>query len=362
MKILGLPKYDDRAASTRQRFLQYRSHLEAAGLVLEAHPLLDNLYLDRMYSGERANPLSVIAAYLDRYVTMGQSTDARLIWLHYEALPYLPWTLEKRIFTSGLPVVFDIDDAVFHRYDEHPSKFIRWLLGSKIDRVMKHSRMVFAGNPYLADRAIRAGAPSVQVVPTILDTSLYGTVEPSRGGQIKDAVVGWIGAPSTWTEYLLPIMPLLGMVVAECGARVMAVGAGRSASGYPYLDNRPWSEATEVSCIQEMDIGIMPLINTPWARGKCGYKLIQYMACGIPVVASPVGVNAEIVEHGVNGFLATTEAEWVEALRTLLHDPALRVRMGQEGRRKIEKLYSLQVWGPRVVQMLRDVGNKVRGG
>lgn len=106
----------------------------------------------------------------------------------------------------------------------------------------------------------------------------------------------------------------------------------------------------------------MPLTDTPWARGKCGYKLIQYMACGLPVIASPVGVNTEIVEHGVNGFLASTEAEWIEALRTLLSDAALRARMGEAGRRKVERDYSLQVWGPRVAQILRDAANQGRQG
>lgn len=99
----------------------------------------------------------------------------------------------------------------------------------------------------------------------------------------------------------------------------------------------------------------MPLPDTSWARGKCGYKLIQYMACGLPVVASPVGVNREIVEHGVNGFLAKSDEEWRAAIETLLSDAELRHRMGASGRRKVEEEYSLQVWGPRVVQMLQDI-------
>jgi len=107
-----------------------------------------------------------------------------------------------------------------------------------------------------------------------------------------------------------------------------------------------------------MDIGVMPMPDTPWTRGKCGYKLIQYMACGLPVVAAPVGVNAEIVEHGVNGFLASTDQEWREALSTLLANPELRRRMGAAGRKKVEEHYSLQVWGPRVAELLRSVIEK----
>ncbi len=157
---------------------------------------------------------------------------------------------------------------------------------------------------------------------------------------------------------MAPMMPILASVSEAEGARIAAVGAGKAAPPHPLLDIQLWSEDTEVARRQDMDIGIMPLTDTPWARGKCGYKLIQYMACGLPVIASPVGVNAEIVEHGVNGFLATTEAEWREALVTLLRDPELRRKMGAEGRRKVEAQYSLQVWGPRVAMMLKEVAER----
>jgi glycosyltransferase involved in cell wall biosynthesis len=126
------------------------------------------------------------------------------------------------------------------------------------------------------------------------------------------------------------------------------------------LEILPWTEDSEVSLIQSMDIGLMPLPETPWTRGKCAYKLIQYMACGLPVVASPVGVNCEVVEHGVNGFLAATNEEWRSAVETLMSDADLRRRMGNAGRKKVEESYSLQVWGPRVAQMLRRVADEGR--
>jgi len=137
-----------------------------------------------------------------------------------------------------------------------------------------------------------------------------------------------------------------------------AVGAAMQPETVGSLEILPWTEDTEVSLIQNMDIGVMPLPETPWTRGKCGYKLIQYMACGLPVVASPVGVNCEIVEHGVNGFLAETNEEWRSAVETLLSDADLRRRMGAAGRKKVEDSYSLQVWGPRVAQMLRQVADE----
>jgi glycosyltransferase involved in cell wall biosynthesis len=159
---------------------------------------------------------------------------------------------------------------------------------------------------------------------------------------------------------MAPLMPLMADLAAATGARFVAVGASKEARPSAWCDVLPWSEETEVARIQDMDIGLMPIADTPWAQGKCGYKLIQYMACGLPVVASPVGVNAGIVEHGVNGFLATTTAQWREALLTLAADPDLRRRMGAAGRRKVEACYSLQVWGPRVAAMLAEVARKGR--
>jgi glycosyltransferase involved in cell wall biosynthesis len=211
---------------------------------------------------------------------------------------------------------------------------------------------VTAGNAYLADRAHRAGAGRVEIVPTVVDLEAYNLAPRSEGAI---PVVGWIGTPQTWAELARPIHAVLQPVLKAQRATFRAVGAALTPQESDLLDIRPWSEATEVSAIQAMDIGVMPLPDTPWARGKCGYKLIQYMACGLPVVASPVGVNAEIVEHGVNGFLARTEADWREAIETLLKDPDLRARMGAAGRRKVEERYSLQVWGPRVAQLLGSV-------
>lgn len=229
------------------------------------------------------------------------------------------------------------------------------ILGNKLQTTVGSAALALCGNAYLAEYASRF-CPQTKIVPTVVDLDVYRIGHQHKPR--KDVLIGWIGTPSTWTEYMSPMMPLLADVAEQGGARIVAVGAGEAAAGHPMLDNLTWSEDTEVAHIQRMDIGVMPLTDTPWARGKCGYKLIQYMACGLPVVASPVGVNAEIVEHGVNGFLASSEAEWRKALATLLGDPALRKRMGLAGRRKVEEQYSLQVWGPRVAAMLRDVADR----
>jgi glycosyltransferase involved in cell wall biosynthesis len=337
--------------------IQYGDALRLEGIEYSLAPFFDLTYLERLYSG-RSTLQPTFGAYARRVSQLRQAVQADLLWLEKEAFPWLPWVIERALIPTGIPLVVDYDDAVFHRYDMHRSSAVRRFLGGKLDRLMSSAALITAGNYYLADRARAAGARRIEIVPTVVDLSAY-TRRPEPMSTHPPSI-GWIGTPSTWTEYMAPMISLLTQVAEAYSARIAVVGAGPAATEHPLLDNLPWTEDSEVARIHSMDIGIMPLTDTPWSRGKCGYKLIQYMACGLPVIASPVGVNAEIVEHGVNGFLASTEAEWTEALRTLISDSALRARMGEEGRRKVERDYSLQVWGPRVAQMLRDVANQGR--
>ena len=352
MNILLLSRYTRMGASSRLRTMQYLPALAREGLNVQVFPFFDDSYLQALYSGKQRRG-STTGYMVQRIKQLWKLSPPDLIWLEYEALPWIPWSIERAILPRRVPIVSDYDDAVFHRYDLHRSRLVRYSLGNKLDKLMASATLVTAGNRYLADRATAVGAPRVEIVPTVVDLTAY-TQRPQRPSE-EAPVIGWIGTPSTWTEYMAPIMPVLEQVAEAAGARIAAVGAGRAAAAHPLIENLPWTEDSEVARIHAMDIGIMPLTDTPWARGKCGYKLIQYMACGLPVVASPVGVNNEIVEHGVNGFLAESDDEWRAAIRTLLGDPDLRCRMGAAGRRKVEEQYSLQVWGPRVAQMLRSV-------
>lgn len=354
MSVTVLTRYSRLGASSRLRSFQYSDFLKTLEINFCISSFFDDEYI-KQYNEKKSRSISVAIGYFKRLRQLYQSGHTDALWIEKEALPWLPWSLERALLPQA-PIVSDYDDAVFHRYDLHRSPIVRRLLGRKIDGVMAASALVMAGNAYLAQRAREAGARRVEIVPTVVDIESYG-LKP-HGDPAASSAIGWIGSPSTWTEYMRPMMPLLADIARRHGARIRAVGAGKAAAADPMLDNLPWSEDTEVASIHAMDIGVMPLTDTPWSRGKCGYKLIQYMACGLPVVASPVGVNAEIVEHGVNGFLATTEAEWRDALDTLLTDEDLRWRMGEAGRRKIEEHYSLQVWGPRVARLIADVAGR----
>jgi glycosyltransferase involved in cell wall biosynthesis len=266
------------------------------------------------------------------------------------------------VLSRRIPLVADYDDATFHTYDRHPGRILSSLMGGKIDAVMRRSSLVVAGNGYIAERARRAGAARVEILPSVIDLDRYPPAPDPRNGL---PTVGWIGSPTT-ARHLKTVESALREVVAGGKARVAIVGApGNPLESVPALF-RPWSEETEVAEIRSFDVGIMPLPDEPWERGKCGYKLIQYMGCCLPVVASPVGVNREIVADGVNGFLASGHDEWMATLSRLANDATLRREMGSKGRGVVASRFSLQVTAPRLLELLHiaagRTGRALRAG
>ena len=358
MKLVFFTKYTRAGASSRYRSFQYLPALEAAGLRFIISPLLDDAYLVRRYTRDARihaydDVLSALSAFGRRLWAGLTVPSAALVVIEYELLPWLPAVFERWLAWRGCRMVVDYDDAIFHQYDAHPNPWVRRLLGRKIATVMRLANTVVAGNAYLADYARQAGARRVIVIPTVIDLFRYPVVGLPQRTELF--TIGWIGSPST-ARYLRAVAPALANVCADARACVRLIGAGAADLPGVSVDAIPWREETEVDEIRRCDVGIMPLPDEPWARCKCGFKLIQYMACGLPVVASPVGVNQQIVEHGVNGFLVQTHQEWLTALDTLRNDPALRARMGAAGRRKVETTYCLQVTASQYVRVLRQAG------
>jgi glycosyltransferase involved in cell wall biosynthesis len=217
---------------------------------------------------------------------------------------------------------------------------------------MAKAALVVAGNDYLAQRARLAGAPWVEVVPTVIDLNRYPLpLAIDCNGSADPFCVVWIGSPST-AQYLKLIEKALQAFAKKWPLLLRVIGADFKIAGVQ-TECVQWTEATEVESIAAGHVGVMPLQDSPWERGKCGYKLIQYMACGLPVVASPVGVNNQIVEHGVNGFLARSDAEWEIALEQLFAHVQLRQRMGKAGRAKVEAQYCIQKTGPKMAELLK---------
>jgi glycosyltransferase involved in cell wall biosynthesis len=348
-KILVLTKYGSLGGSSRYRFYQYLPYLKSQDFDITVAPMLDNDYVANINSGKR-NVGNIISKYFQRLTRLFTDRDYDLLWIEKELLPFLPAWLEK-LATRNIPYVVDYDDAQFHRYDLYPSKLIRMLFAKKIDKIMADAKLTIAGNEYIAQRARQAGAKWIEIIPTVIDLDRYSL--KSIDGQSEFFNVGWIGSPPN-SNCLKPLQPVFENLHAKYRCKVTVVGAGHLDLGDIDLVIKDWYEDSEVEDIKSFDAGIMPLRDTPWDRGKCGIKLIQYMACGLPVVGTPIGVNQDIIQHGVNGFQATTLDEWTDYLSKLANDPQLCHEMGVKGRAMVESNYCLQVTAPKMALLLRS--------
>jgi glycosyltransferase involved in cell wall biosynthesis len=342
MKILFLSKYSRLGASSRLRCLQYLPSLEKSGVEVVVQSLFDDDYLKHLYSSGRRPVLRSLYCYLKRFFTIFTVRQYDVIWIEKELFPFFPATVERLLRIFGPPYVVDYDDAIFHNYDLSSHLLIRKTLGKKIDVVMRNALCVIAGNDYLASRAKAAGAKDVVVVPTVVDKDRYLA---KRDSTCESLVIGWIGSPST-QKYVVDIRQALFSVCEQFGACIKLMGATpQIVEELPELpvEVLPWSEDGEVDFIRQLDIGIMPLVDGPWEKGKCGYKLVQYMASGVPVVASPVGVNVEIVDGNRCGLLADSLEQWESALRKLLGNADQRLDYGRAGRAAVENKYTVHV-------------------
>jgi glycosyltransferase involved in cell wall biosynthesis len=251
--------------------------------------------------------------------------------------------------------VFDFDDAIWLPNASSANSRLAWLKNArKTSRIIEASDLVFAGNDYLADYA-RQFNSAVEVVPTTIDTQQY-VPRPERERDYG-LTIGWSGSMTTM-EHFKPFVPVLKRLKDRLGDRVRFELIGDPTYREPELGivGREWSAATEVEDLARFDIGVMPLPDDEWSRGKCGLKGLQYMALEIPTVMSPVGVNSKIITDGENGLLASSEDEWVDKLTQLVESAELRRDLGREARKTVEERYSVRSQRDRYVSFLQGLG------
>ena len=246
-------------------------------------------------------------------------------------------------------MIFDFDDAVLYRdsYDRRGPHHRR--RSDRFERTVRVADAVIAGNDFLAGCALKAGADSdrVRVIPTCIDAGRAGPAAEPRRGPGLDLV--WIGSASTMAGLAQqrPLWERIGREIPGVRLRMVCDQFLRF-DALPVVDV-PWSESTEAADVASADVGISWIPDDLWSRGKCGLKVLQYQAACLPVVANPVGVHPEMIKSGVDGFLASTPDEWVEAIRKLTSDPDLRRRMGRMARASMEANYSVESWAPAFV-------------
>lgn len=340
MKILFVVPYPvGHSPSQRFRFEQYFNILENAGHQYNAQPFYDKAGWDALYTKGNAfaKVIALIKGFARRIALLFSLGKYDLVFIHREAAPLGPplfeWFIAK---AAGKKLVYDFDDAIWttDKKENAIEKLIRWR--SKVRTTIRWSYKVSCGNEYLANYA-RQFNSNVVINPTTIDTSYHK--KNNKGN--NDVVIGWTGSHST-LKYLDELVPAIAKLEKKHpGIRFRVIANHNPAYALQCFEFVKWSEQTEIADLSVIDIGIMPLPNDEWSKGKCGFKLLQYMALEIPSVASPVGVNTGIIKDGENGFICSNENEWIEKIGLLINDPSLRQRLGKAGRKSVEENYSV---------------------
>jgi glycosyltransferase involved in cell wall biosynthesis len=302
----------------------------------EVFPLFTDDYIYNLYGGKKKSLLQICKCYLKRiWQILTEIKKNDILFIEYELLPYLPAVFEKHLNLLGIKYIVDYDDAIFHNYD---NKFVKLFLRNKIRKVIAYSQQVITGSPYLTKFAQKYGLNVIEI-PTSIDTEKYDLKYNDKKDE-TNFTVGWIGTPSTSGNLLLIKNALLFFIEKHPEVNVKFIGMSEAIAeslGFPSI---AWDAQTEIDVISSFDVGIMPLENNSFNRGKCGFKLIQYMACAKPTISTPLEANIKINRNKKN-LHANGEKEWVEALENIYDNRNYFVGVGNENRKIVEKYYSI---------------------
>jgi glycosyltransferase involved in cell wall biosynthesis len=329
-----------RAPAQRFRFEQYLDFLEASGYQCEISNIIskedDPIFYAKGISLQKI--LIGVKAWVKRFQDTWRMNNYDIIFISREAFITGSTFFEKRFRRSRAKIVFDIDDAIWINTISENNRALAWLKNAnKTATIVKLADLVFAGNEYLASYC-RQHNNNVVIVPTTIDTDSY---RPQYNKRTDKIIIGWSGSFTT-IEHFSYAIPALKILKEKYGDRIgiKVIGDGSYVNEELNIKGLPWKENTEINDLQEIHIGIMPLPDTSWTWGKCGLKGLQYMALEIPTVMSAVGVNKDIIQDGVNGFLATSVTEWVDKISKLVEDQNLRVTLGKAGRKTVVEKFS----------------------
>jgi len=349
----------DRMPAQRFRIEQWAPGLARRGVTLEFDCLQSPELEDLIYSqGHYAAKAWMIAeGMLRRARGLRHVKEFDVVYLLRESARLGPAIFERWLASAGVPYVFDFDDAIFLSNVTRANKAFGFLkCPGKTATSCRLATHVMAGNEYLADYA-RQFNPRVTVVPTTIDTDKYRPSQPRQ--ESPSPLLVWTGSATT-APYLENLSGALLELQKHHDFRLRVIGAPQASLPGLDVEVLPWQAETEAADLHGAWAGLMPVPNDAWGRGKCGCKALQYMAVGVPAVCSPVGVNSQIIQDGENGFLASSDREWVEKLDLLLSSPKLRCRMGQRGRATVEGRYSAEVQVPRVAEIFRSAACPTR--
>lgn len=342
-KILFLTLHrPNRSPSQRFRFEQYIPYLQEKGIICDFSYLLNEADDKIFYS--KGNFLKksfiIIKSFFKRLKELKTINQYAIVFVQRECFMLGTSYFEKKIASKGASLIYDFDDAIWIPNVSDANKRFEFLKdSSKTGKIIELCDMVFAGNQYLADYASKFNN-NVKIVPTTIDTDEYKKIDSNKDNKV---VIGWSGSITTIQHFEYAI-PFLRELKNKFGNHIefKVIGDANYFNEELSIKGLAWNKQTEIEDLSTFDIGIMPLPDDEWANGKCGLKGLQYMALEIPTIMSPVGVNTEIIQDGVNGFLASEINEWVEKLSLLIDSEQLRGEIGMKARKTVVDNYSVE--------------------
>lgn len=341
-KILFIAPYpQDGAPSQRFRFEQYFEVLRENGHSAELASFFTQKQWAKLYlEGKTLAKIGIMfSAFIRRFFLLFKVRKYDYLFIHREAAmigpPIFEWMIAKILRKK---FIYDFDDAIWlPNYSEVNARFQGLKMYGKVRRIIKWADRITVGNLFLAEYAKQFNA-NVEVIPTTLDLQRQHNKDGNQ--EQEPLVIGWTGTHTTG-RYLQDLLPVLD-ALAKTNTFVFRVISNQAPDfERPYLEFVKWNKTSEIEDLASFNIGVMPLEDNEWARGKCGFKGLQYMALGIPALLSPVGVNTEIIEEGINGFLCKSNEDWLEKLTLLLSNTELRNKIGAEGKNTIQERYSV---------------------
>lgn len=331
----------DRSPGQRYRHEQYIEYLESKGFQCDFSPMLSTKD-DALFYGS-GNPISKIIiglkSFILRYKDTIRANKYDVIYIYRDAF-FFGTFFEKILAKKKPKLIFDFDDSIW-LMDKNPNQgvFNRLKNPKKTADIISLSDQVIVGNKYLKEYALQFNE-HVSIIPSTIDFDSYKGIKRIEKEQI---CIGWTGSFST-VKHFETILPALIAVKNKFKEKVYFKLIGDPSYQNESLDLKgvKWKSETEAQDLSELDIGLMPLPDDEWSRGKCAMKGLQYMALEIPTIMSPVGVNSDIIQDGENGFLASTTEEWVEKISLLIESKELRTKVGKAGRKTVEEDFSVK--------------------
>lgn len=346
MKILFLTKYSSEGPSSRYRSYNYKIFFEKEGIKCEYSPLFYNGYVKSLYKKEKISKLKILICYLKRiiYILKNKSKYDHII-IEKELLPYVPYFIENLLlFKSNYSLDFDDNPK-----DKYKKGIFSILFKNKIENLCRKAKFITVGNHWYFEEF--KNNKNFYYLPTVIDLDKY-TIK-SYSNNDKRIKIIWIGSPSNLKNLFL-VENVLKNLAKKYLLKLVIIGGKVNIEGIE-CEEVKWQEETEIEELTKGDIGIMPLNNGYWEKGKCGFKLIQYMGVSLPVVASRVSANVEIIDEGINGYLCETENEWYKVLEKLILDSELRKKLGKNGRKIIEEKFNYKVNTLKYLDILRGL-------